>query len=413
MKNIIVGTIADDFLFGTEEDDVLMGYDGTDFLYGGGGNDILNPGAGAAILVGGTGNDIYIVTVPENVDTNISPITIIEQENEGIDTVYTSVPNSRPLADNVENLVVLEGIAPTFIDNSFHGNSLDNSMTGNSFRNVFFGLDGNDTLDGRGGNDVLFGGLGDDILIGGAGADLMRGAEGNDTFRIGGTQGVGDTFDGGIGTDRIVVTGITAVTLSGFNATTSSIEHWVGNGQAVFGTDAADTLDFSGLISKTGILFINAGLGNDVVTASHFNDDLRGGAGSDILIGGAGNDTINGGLENDVLTGGSGADSFVFNTALGPFANVDAIADFFAPADTIRLENAIFTGVGLATGALSANMFFSSAAGLAHDADDRIVYNTTTGALSYDADGSGAAAAVQFATLSNHAAITAADFLII
>ena len=49
----------------------------------------------------------------------------------------------------------------------------------------------------------------------------------------------------------------------------------------------------------------------------------------------------------------------------------------------------------------------------AHDADDRIIYDENSGALFYDADGSGAGAAVQFASLRHHPAITAADFLVV
>ena len=49
------------------------------------------------------------------------------------------------------------------------------------------------------------------------------------------------------------------------------------------------------------------------------------------------------------------------------------------------------------------------------DADDRIIYDRGTGALSYDADGSGIAAkAVQFAVIDNHdkVALTHLDFLV-
>ena len=53
---------------------------------------------------------------------------------------------------------------------------------------------------------------------------------------------------------------------------------------------------------------------------------------------------------------------------------------------------------------------FYSAAGAtsAHDSTDRIVYNTTTGALFYDADGNQAGGddAVQFAVLDNHPTLT-------
>jgi Ca2+-binding RTX toxin-like protein len=51
--------------------------------------------------------------------------------------------------------------------------------------------------------------------------------------------------------------------------------------------------------------------------------------------------------------------------------------------------------------------------GGAVDADDRIIYDTATGALSFHADGSGATAAIQFATLTNFAAISSADFLVV
>jgi serralysin len=79
------------------------------------------------------------------------------------------------------------------------------------------------------------------------------------------------------------------------------------------------------------------------------------------------------------------------------------------PDDTIRLENAVFTG--LAAGALAPGAFNTGAA--ASQADDRIIYNTATGALLFDADGSGAGAAVHFATLAGGLALTASDFLVI
>ena len=49
----------------------------------------------------------------------------------------------------------------------------------------------------------------------------------------------------------------------------------------------------------------------------------------------------------------------------------------------------------------------------AHDADDRVVYNSATGALFYDADGTGAAAAVRFAILDPGLHLTRADFAIV
>jgi Ca2+-binding RTX toxin-like protein len=50
---------------------------------------------------------------------------------------------------------------------------------------------------------------------------------------------------------------------------------------------------------------------------------------------------------------------------------------------------------------------------VAHDADDRIVYNKATGALFFDVDGSGAHAAIQFATLSKRPANLAANHFVV
>ena len=47
------------------------------------------------------------------------------------------------------------------------------------------------------------------------------------------------------------------------------------------------------------------------------------------------------------------------------------------------------------------------------DADDRILYDASTGKLYFDADGSGAGAAVQFAILSGSPALNASDFTVI
>ncbi|MFI3121998.1 MAG: hypothetical protein QX203_18685, partial [Methylococcaceae bacterium] len=77
--------------------------------------------------------------------------------------------------------------------------------------------------------------------------------------------------------------------------------------------------------------------------------------------------------------------------------------------DTLTLENSIFTNI--ATGALNTDNFV--AATTAIDSNDYLVYNKATGALFYDADGSGVGAAVQIAVLGVNLALTNADFVII
>lgn len=123
--------------------------------------------------------------------------------------------------------------------------------------------------------------------------------------------------------------------------------------------------------------------------------------GNDLLFGNAGVDTLNGGIGSDLLEGGAGVDTFVFNTALGA-TNIDTIVDFTVGTDVIHLDNAIF--VSLTLGALNAANFISSTTvptDTTGDADDFIKYDSITGALYYDSNGSAAGGTfLQFATLT-------------
>ena len=107
----------------------LRGYAGDDFLDG---------KAGADTLVGGQGNDKYAL---DDVGD-----TIIENDDEGIDGVISTVAVSLPA--NVENLA-LTGAGAI----SGTGNDLGNRMLGNGSANILGGNGGNDVIDGRGGID--------------------------------------------------------------------------------------------------------------------------------------------------------------------------------------------------------------------------------------------------------------------
>ncbi|WP_112663209.1 PD40 domain-containing protein [Microvirga flavescens] len=156
----------------------------------------------------------------------------------------------------------------------------------------------------------------------------------------------------------------------------------------------------------------------DTLEGSAGNDLLKGDAYANIVKGAAGKDKIYGGLGKDVLTGGTGKDYFVFDTAVAKTknANIDTITDFSVRDDTIWLENAIFRALGKKgslkkPAKLDASMFWSGSS--AHDADDRIIYNKKTGALYYDADGTGAKAAIKIAILKKNLALTDNDFYVI
>jgi Ca2+-binding RTX toxin-like protein len=134
------------------------------------------------------------------------------------------------------------------------------------------------------------------------------------------------------------------------------------------------------------------------LTGNELANNVFGNAGANILDGKAGADT---------LAGFGGADQFRFTSALGG-GNVDRIIDFVSGSDKIALDDAVFTQIG-GPGALNANAFVSGAAA---DANDRIIYNAATGQLFYDADGTGAGAAVLFATLTGAPALAAGDFVV-
>jgi Ca2+-binding RTX toxin-like protein len=94
----------------------------------------------------------------------------------------------------------------------------------------------------------------------------------------------------------------------------------------------------------------------------------------------------------------------------------DAILDFKPRDDAMLLDNAVFKALGAAGSMdqpvlLKAKAFWKGSA--AHDASDRILYDPHTGILSYDRDGTGAAAAVEIATLAQNLKITAKDFFVI
>jgi Ca2+-binding RTX toxin-like protein len=78
--------------------------------------------------------------------------------------------------------------------------------------------------------------------------------------------------------------------------------------------------------------------------------------------------------------------------------------------DTILLSHLVFTALG-PVGTLPVGEFFTDSS--AGDAGDRIIYNSSTGALRYDSDGTGAAAPVQFAHLTHGLALTNSDFHVV
>jgi Ca2+-binding RTX toxin-like protein len=173
----------------------------------------------------------------------------------------------------------------------------------------------------------------------------------------------------------------------------------------IWGSDYADVLDgFYGNDTIKGFA------GNDVAYGEAGNDRIYGDAGNDTVSGGSGDDFLNGGAGRDTLIGGAGYDRFDF-TARPSSVTADRIVDFNPAFDTIRLDNAVMPGLGASTGTLAAGKFW---VGLhAHDANDRVIYDSAHGKLLYDSNGSAAGGEVLVATLSPGLHMTYQDIVVI
>ncbi|WP_442578534.1 calcium-binding protein [Mesorhizobium sp. ASY16-5R] len=440
-----------DKIYGGAGDDTLVGLGGKDTLSGGDGNDVLNGGLGADYVSGGTGTDTAsYATATAGLKVSLTEPSLNTGDAKG-DT-FNSIEN-------------LEGSA---FNDTFDGNAAANTLSGLAGNDILRGAAGTDTLLGGAGDDTLGGGDGNDTLRGGLGADYLSGGAGTDTasyahataavkvsladpsLNVGEAKGdtfnsienlegsaFNDTLDGNAGTN--VLTGNDGLDLLRGAAGNDTLRGGGGN-DTLGGGDGNDLL--SGGI---GADYLSGGSGTDTASyasaaagvtvglaapagntgeaagdtfnsvenleGSGFGDRLSGNSAANAISGLNGADVIDGGAGSDTLTGGGGKDYFVFTSTLGP-TNIDIITDFSAADDTIRLDNAIFAAVG-ATGALASGYFRANATGTAQDANDRILYETDTGKLFYDADGNGAGAAIHFATLTGNPTITAADFQVI
>jgi VCBS repeat-containing protein len=309
ISNIYTGTPNSDSLAGTAADEEFYGLASNDTITGGAGNDLLDGGAGNDSLIGGLGNDTYVLDAAGD--------KVVEQFNEGIDTILSSV--SRTLGDHQENLT-LTGAAST----AAYGNGLDNILIGNDGNNYLDGKIGADSMSGGKGNDyywvddqydvvieganegtdevkstisytltanverlsllgtspingtgnslnnTIAGNAGNNILDGGIGVDTMRGGTGDDTYIVDNHFDVTSETGGG-GTDtvlssvsRTLATDLENLTLTGA-ASTAAYGNSLDN--ILIGNDGNNYLD--GMIGADSM---SGGKGNDYYWVDDQND---------------------------------------------------------------------------------------------------------------------------------------------
>jgi Ca2+-binding RTX toxin-like protein len=343
------------------------------------------------------------------------------------------------MPNNIENLY-LQGTAVIH----GYGNDLNNTIQGNGAANWLDGGEGNDYLWGQEGFDTVYGGFGDDSIYGANTADstfygdddVLNGGFGNDTLY--GANGIDKLYGDG-GNDVMYGNPTTgSKTADGY---ADSLYGGLGD-DVYYWTDSKDTIEEKvdeGIDSVGSTLTYSMpnnienlylqgtavihGYGNDLNNTIQGNSAanlLNGLGGADYLFGGGGNDTLVGSFGADTLVGGTGADLFKLLDM-----NRFIISDFSVVDDSIQLNRSVFTLLQAdytqinASGAsqvpsslryLDASNFVINASAL--DNNDYLIYNNTTGELSYDADANGSAAPTPIALLSANLALTNLDFYI-
>jgi len=295
------------------------------------------------------------------------------------------------------------------------GSNFNDTLTGRDDKDhsdSLWGNDGKDKIDGLAGNDFMNGGAGNDTVSGGDGDDQIDGGAGN------------DVLDGGTGKNDIVSFLDASLDKNGIvlHLDKSGVQDFGGWGkdtlkgfEGVYGSESGDRL-FGG----KGDNIMTGGGGADTIQGSDGNDTLygyivpggvqSGPDGDDTLDGGAGNDKLYAGLGMDLLIGGSGKDSFTFQSPPSTFESdvADKIKDFNPHDDTISFNH--FGFGDLPAGKLAKDAFVVGTE--AQDADDRIIYDPSTGKLYFDRDGDGTTSdQVLFAILVNKPDLTSADFV--
>ena len=435
----IDGLGGNDTAHGGSGDDSLRGGGGSDVLRGNGGLDVLNGGLGTDNLGGGTGTDIFAFSDfgAANADT-ITDFASGEDVIELDGSVFTGigasgffVANASGTAQDANDRIIFEtDTRQVWYDADGNGagarqliatlqvgatlTATDVVAAGGEppSGNVINGSEGDDTLEGTDEDDTISGLGGDDQLSGSLGSDHLLGGDGNDVLDFLPEEMTGaDTLDGGAGDDRYFASTDDVLVDAGGVDTVLATQSWTlaaGFENLIFDNYHFDDNGLPGLRG------IGNALGNHMQTYIGNAGFLDGRAGNDTLVGASFEaDTLIGNAGNDVLSGGSGGDSLVFDVAPGA-ANADLITEFVSGSDRIVIDGDAHAATG-PSGQFAAGdgRFAANTSGMAADTSDRVIYNTATGELWYDADGNGAGARQLIATLQGAPTLAATDIHVV
>ncbi|MDF5709397.1 MAG: calcium-binding protein [Nostoc sp. S4] len=460
-NDVINGQGGNDIINGLSGNDLLRGNAGNDTLIGDAGNDTLIGGVGNNNLDGGTGND--------RLNANNSTGNNILNGGTGDDSLNASGSTSDNLLIGGDGNDSLDISGSYYSDefsssdsralgnNTLEGGAGDDSLSasGSKGDNLLIGGDGNDSLDISGslqnydnssdyrslGNNTLNGGAGNDTLSarGSKGDNLLIGGDGNDFLDISGNYYYNSSYDysdsrpsgsntleGGAGDDNFSFGSSAGDNLlsggdgnDSFNLIVNSLDTDLSDlvTQTVDGGNGDDSLLIiynyaTGKITSTFNATTNTGSITVGTSRLNYNNieqlNISGTDYDDNIVGSNGNDILQGANGNDSLIGGDGTDTFGFYNYNG---GVDTIYDFNATNELIQVYAPGFGG-GLSTGSLQASQFTIGTS--ATTSEQRFIYNSTTGALFFDSDGSASAfTQVQFAQLTAGLSLTNNNFAIV
>ncbi len=379
----------------------LQGSSFAQVITGNGASNSINGFGGADTMVGGLAGDNYVVTDQSQQVVEALGVEVIGGVTQ-VDTVFTTV--SYDLANSVSYIASAGDAAiattPTtpgqaavltngavgieVLTTSVQAGTEALNLTGNSQAQTIIGNYGNNILNGD--NDTLTAGVQTGTNVAGAG-DTLTGLFGDDTYRVYSQLDV-IREQAGQGNDTAVFGANTASNASVADAS---------NTYQLRADNSVELLTVANQSRAVGYTLIGNG----------FDQTVLGSRANDVIWGGAGHDT---------LTGNGGNDTFGFNEAGA--ADSDTISDYTG-GDIIGLSAAPGTGFfqGLATtsGGQTANFdqneFVNGTT--ATEAHAQILYNQASGQIFYDADGTGASAAVLVATIGAGTQLANNDFTVL
>jgi Ca2+-binding RTX toxin-like protein len=435
IENIVGGAHAD-WISGDGERNFFFGGGGNDSLLGGLGSDTLEGGAGDDHVYGGDGMDAMFADVGN--DTMLGDA---DNDNfymtRGGASYGNDVIDGGPGHDNLVFDSASSGIVVDLLAGTLRGGGPSGSgaaqifhiegVTATPFADRIAGLDSDDYFIGWDGNDVLVGRAGRDNLEGASGADWISGGDGDDVLRADGrssrmSDGAVDSLVGGLGNDQFYIGSEDLLADEGGRDDIIVEQSWTLRDEfenlfilnTTFAHGRGNAAD-NHLTVWDGEGFLEGLEGADTVFGSNTGDDtLFGGGGNDVVAGIGGSDQLHGDAGNDSLWGGLGGfDIFVF--AAAGAGHADEVNMFDLGVDKLAFENGALTAIGAAGnfGDNDARFYAAAGATSAHDQTDRLIYDTSTGNLYYDADGIGGGAAEIVARIVGAPALAASDITVI